>query len=341
MRILKRDLRHGTVKLVPDNPEDLWLLSNIVVEGDGVLGRTFRKIKVGEGNVQKKPVFLSINVDKTEFVGDILRVGGVVAEGIEDVSRGSHHTINVELHDAITIVKRRWPGYVLEKLDQAVKGIRRVLIVVFDRDEALIALMRPSGYEILSALKGSSSGKAFEQKGNGDFFEEIINLVKEYDSRFHLETIVFASPSFWREGMMKALGSDPIAKKVVEASCSGVSEGAIAEVLRRDELQNALRGQRASLEISLVDKLLVEINRCGKVVYGFKDVSDVDNGRVDTLLVTDGFIRKLHDEKRSGAIESLMDSVEDSAGQVVVVSSSHSGGQQLDGLGGVAAFLRY
>src|SRR3989338_4708688 len=88
MQILSADFRHGKAKPRITSLDDLWFLSQVLDEGDLVEGSTLRKLKLGgEGErnarVVKKPVFLTLKVEKVEFHPhrDSLRVAGTVLEG--------------------------------------------------------------------------------------------------------------------------------------------------------------------------------------------------------------------------------------------------------------------
>lgn len=86
MKILMQNLKHGAVKLQPENNDDLWYLSTIIDPGDYIKGKTVRKIKLGREDarktqISKKTVFLKLRVEKIDFKADILRLSGVIAEG--------------------------------------------------------------------------------------------------------------------------------------------------------------------------------------------------------------------------------------------------------------------
>ncbi|OYT31468.1 hypothetical protein B6U93_03555 [Candidatus Woesearchaeota archaeon ex4484_78] len=131
-------------------------------------------------------------------------------------------------------------------------------------------------------------------------------------------------------------------KKVVFASCSSADESAINEVLKRDEIKTVLKEERVSKELALVENLLSEVSKGGLAVYGFENTRNaVLAGAVKTLLVSDGLINKFREEGVFSKLESLMKSVEKMKGKVFLVSSEHSGGKKLDGLGGVAGLLRF
>ncbi|RLI35051.1 mRNA surveillance protein Pelota, partial [Candidatus Bathyarchaeota archaeon] len=61
MKILASDLKHGEVKLVVENLDDLWHLYNIIGEGDLVYAKTSREVKAGgEGSRPSKGKRLSM-----------------------------------------------------------------------------------------------------------------------------------------------------------------------------------------------------------------------------------------------------------------------------------------
>ena len=95
MKIVHKNLKAGEVKLVVENAEDLWLLSQVIDAGDTLKGQTVRKLKVNEeADATKRTVFMAIGVEKTEF-GQLLRVSGKITDGPEDVPRGSYHTFSI------------------------------------------------------------------------------------------------------------------------------------------------------------------------------------------------------------------------------------------------------
>ena len=141
---------------------------------------------------------------------------------------------------------------------------------------------------------------------------------------------------------MKVLKNNSIRKKIIPAVCSSVSENAIQEVIKRPELKNALRQERVSEEMRIVEQLLAEISKAGLVAYGTKDVGEAAYaGAVETIIVSDTLIRRLREAGDYASLESMLLLVERAKGNVVIVSSEHDGGRKLDGLGGIGALLRY
>ena len=48
MKILRDDVKHGIVTVMPEVLDDLWVLYNIVERGDRVYARTSREIRLDE-----------------------------------------------------------------------------------------------------------------------------------------------------------------------------------------------------------------------------------------------------------------------------------------------------
>jgi len=347
MKIISSDFKKGPVKIKIESLDDLWYLSQIIDVGDIVKGKTLRKIKVGssEKEAVRKPVFIVLTVEKLEFskTTNRLRVLGSIVEGPEDVAKGSHHTFNIEEGTVITLVKQKWPDFQVKQLkDAAESSSLNILICVFDREDAFFALMKRSGYELLTHIHGDVAKKAVDEPVKSTFYAQIIKQLEEYDERFKLDKIILASPAFWKEELFKVLQNEELKKKIVPASCSSADESAINEVLKREEVQKALKQERVSDELALVEKVLSEISKQGLAAYGMEEVQQaVDAGAVKDLLVTDALIMDLREKEKFSQLDRLMKDADKSRAKIHIISVEHSGGKKLDGLGGIAALLRF
>lgn len=347
MKIISSNFRKGEAKIKVETLDDLWYLSQIIDAGDVVKGKTFRKIKVGsaEKEAVRKPVFISIKVEKVEFSKTTarLRVLGEILEGPEDVQKGSHHTFNVEEGTVITVFKEEWPDYQVKRLKESAEHkLLKILVCVFDREDAFFALMKRAGYELLTHIHGEVAKKGADAPVKSTFYAEIIKQLEEYDKRFKLDKIILASPAFWKEELFKVLQNPELKSKIVQATCSSADESAINEVLKRDEVQKALKEEQVSEEMVLVEKVLAEISKQGLAAYGLDEVEQaVTAGAVQDLLVTDALIMRLRDEGNFERLEKLMKLADKSKAKVHIISTEHSGGKKLEGLGGIAALLRF
>ncbi|MBI2135039.1 mRNA surveillance protein pelota [Candidatus Woesearchaeota archaeon] len=350
MKLMHSDFKNGEAKVKVENMDDLWYLNQIIDSRDLVKGRTLRKIKMGQEGQRKqdsvkKPVFLLIEVEKVEFgkTSNVLRVSGIVKEGPEDVPLGSYHTFSIEENSVITIIKPHWLRFQIDKLKEASKEIQsKILICVHDREEAYFAMMKKYGYQLLSEIKGNVQKKDDGQKIESTFYRDIIRQLEEYDKRYEINKIILASPAFWKEDLMKQLGNDDLKNKIILATCSSVGENAINEVLKRPETEEALKQDRISKEYKIVEELFTEIAKNNMASYGLEETKNAaEAGAVRILLVTDEFIQKKRLENKYNEIEYIMKAADNAKGDVIIISSEHEAGKKLNGLGGIAAILRY
>ena len=344
MKQLSLKLKQGEARVLVENPDDLWFLNNIIDKGDQVKGKTLRKLKVTEeAGAERKKVFLAIQVEKVEYTANELRVAGKVTEGPEDVPHGSYHTFSIEVGSTISIIKPEWLKYQLDYLREATTAkVPKIVICIFDREEVLFAKLARDGYEMLTTIKGKVAKKAVPEKVRETFYEEIIKQLEEYDARFELDKIILASPSFWKEELYKVLKNPALKNKIIQATCSGVDETAISEVLKRKETQEALRLERVSREMGIVEELFLAIAKAGNASYGMIETKQAsDAGAVEHLLVTDKLIQKLREENRFAELDKIMKTVDRARGKVWIISTEHEGGKRLEGLGGIGAILRY
>ncbi|MBD3203306.1 mRNA surveillance protein pelota [Candidatus Woesearchaeota archaeon] len=350
MKILYKDYKKNKVKLKVESLDDLWTLTYIIEEGDVIRSRTARKIKLGEGKerqskVVKRYVFLGIKVEKTEFheYSNMLRVNGKIIQGTDEIPTGNYHTINIEIDSVFELEKEIFLRYQIKKIKEAAQSKdAKIMICIHDREEALFALLKKYGYEILTRLKGDVTKKAEVNMRTSNFYSHIKKVITEYDKRYNFDSIVIASPSFWKEYLLNQIKDDSLKKKIVTASCSTVNENGINEVIKRPEVKQVLKKQRFSNEINKIENLIKEISINGKSVYGIDHVrSAVYAGAVSELLVTDKFIREKRLNNEFKETEDLMRKTEKMDGQVHIITSEHEGGKKLDGLGGIAGLLRY
>ncbi len=344
MQLITPSPKQGTMQLRITSADDMWHLSQIIAPGDVLTAQTERKIKIGEEKaaITRRKVTLSIKVEKVECSPHFLRVSGKILEGKEDIPAGSYHTINLEEGSAFSLTKESWPRYQLERLNEAAQEkMPPTIIVVFDREEAFFALLKRTGAELLTHLRGEVSKKRVQVKTKVSFYQNIIDAMKQYVERFKLQNIILASPSFWKEELLKELKDAELKRKIIPVSCSSVDETAINEVIASPQTKNALAASRTAEEIAAVESLLAEIRKDSKLAaYGLKEVTEAAEA-VRQLLITDAFIVANQEKGTYAEIDSLLRKIDAAGGTITVICADHSGGKKLAGLGNIAAILRY
>jgi protein pelota len=344
MRIIHQDLKSGIVKVEPDSPDDLWYLSLLIEPGDIVSGESERKVKIGDADTEKarvvrKKVFLSLKAEKVEFADGSLRVLGTITEGPDDIPLGAHHSFSIEQRERFTIQKNEWLSFQVDKLKEAATARPlSILVVVFDREEAIFGMLKTQGYELLSRMKGDVNKKGVEEKKAGNFSKDICRQLQEYDERYSVEHIVAASPAFWKEYLEKELPG-PLKKKTVFATCSEVDASTINELIARPELKKVLEEDRTAREGALVEEFLTAIAK-DKATYGIKDVrKKAEEGAIGTLLVAESYLHESREKGFYKDIDSIMRLVDKSKGKVHILSTHAA--KKVIALGGIAGTLRW
>ncbi|MDO5848461.1 MAG: mRNA surveillance protein pelota [Methanobrevibacter sp.] len=350
MKILKQDKKEGMMELLPETLDDLWHLSHIVEVGDNVSSKTTRRIQDNTGDKLrsdrgvKKTFFLGIEVESISFhiFTGKLRLTGVITRGPEDlIPLGSHHTLEVKLNTPLIIKKDKWSKYAIKRVNQAIESSKKLsaIIVVLEDDTATLGLIRQFGIEYYGPINGSVSGKRIIDKNRNknilQFYQKIVDAILKFDD---IQNIIVAGPGFVKNDFydfLKDKYKDLAKKSIVENIGTGGRVG-IGEVIKKGTVEKLTVENRVANEIMAVNDLLTNIAKnSSKVVYGLQQTKDAVNmGAVEKLLVLDLEIPKNN-------LESIMEIVENMSGEVVVISSEHEGGQQLESLGGVAAILRY
>jgi protein pelota len=347
MKILEKNERQGIVKIVVDSADDLWYLHTIVDRLDRCTGDSEYKYKLdnakgGDGKAQviKKKVWVSITVEKSEFSTGAgqLRISGLVYDGSEDVPRGSHHTLDISEGSRLTIQKERWLDYQQEKLEEAQSAKTSTLLVLFDRESAIFALLTPSGHEVVLNLKGDVPKKGVDEGRAHAFYKEIVGKIAEYVSR-GAEHVIAASPSFWKEYLEKEL-SPELRKRTLFTTISEANENSIKEILRRPELQTALKAQRSTREQILIDDIMTALAR-DRLIYGKEDILQALNeGNISELTVTEHAIATAKDNDCFDELESLLRLASDIKAKVHLLSTKEAMGK-VDGLGGIVGVKRW
>ena len=127
------------------------------------------------------PRVLALTAEKIEYEpeNNSLRILGPIKEGPDDVPLGSYHSFNLQEKDVVTIKKERWSRYQLERLEEAEKPRVTTLVVLFDREEALLSMLTRKGWWKIAEIKGDVQKKAEDSIKKSDFYEQIVKKIQE------------------------------------------------------------------------------------------------------------------------------------------------------------------
>ena len=345
MKVIFKDLKHGEIKLVPENLDDIWHLYNIVDEGDLVRAVTFRTDeqkddKIRSKKAEKKRMKLGVRVSEVKFheFSDRLRIHGTIEEGPQDL--GSFHTLNItaDKMDSLSIVKEEWKYHQLKRIDEAVK-LRNQPIITFvslDDDTATIAVLRQSGVQWITDIDSKRSGKMFESKDRvNEYFGETISVVKTNKTKE--SNLVIVGPGFTKEHFVK-YGREKeahIFEKCIVHGTGDSGMNGIQEAIKTGLIEQITKDNRVVFETSLVEKLFEEIKKNGLATYGKEEVKNaIINGAVERLLIADIMVR-------NDTGEELLRLAKNNNSNFTIINTMHEAGKKIEGIGGVAALLRF
>ena len=344
MKIISFNRKEGLVKIRVDTLDDLWHLSKIIEFGDFVSGEIKRKVKLSDegerSKVAVKNYYAKIKASKIKLESSVLKVSGEIIEGSEELQIGAAHTLDVFTGDVIKIEKA-WKNYQIERLETAEKASKapKALVVVLDDEQAHLAALTASGFQYLASFELRLAKKRFVEKDTG--LGKVVAEILRINSESNPDTIVIASPIFWKEDLISILKEkdNKIIKKIKIEGVSTGTRRAFTELINRGVLEKILKTSQLQKEFELIEELLVEIAKKGLAVYGKKVIAAVEAGAVKTLLFTDEIIEKAREKDKFSELEQLIDKVEARSGEVHIISTDNEAGDKLKGLGVIGALL--
>jgi len=347
MRIIEKDLKKGYVKIVPETTDDLWLLYNIISEGDIVIAKTSREIKFDKGGGSRRiPMTLAIRVTHLEFqpFTNRLRIRGIVVEGPEKFGvKGHYHTLNIDTGTLITIYKDEWPSYVLKKIEEAGKSRAKILLIALDYDDVAIAIMSHQGINIV--YEGSSrlprkDSESFDTELS-HYLKNIVDYVTNLVSREKIQAIVIGSPGYIKHRLGEIL-KETIPSEI-QIYYDNVSMGGwpgVQELSKRDIIRDILRDLEVVKAQNIIEEFMKLLSTNDSyVAYGINEVEEaVKNNAVSKLVIAESMFRQYEDRKR---LEKILDEAARKKAEIIIAPYDSQVEKQVIGLGGIIAILRF
>jgi protein pelota len=354
VKIIEKNISQGFVKVVPDSPDDLWHLYNVIYAGDEVYAYSSRAIKTDTEGARPKSgerfsAFMGVKVISVgwdKFLGK-LRVHGTICHAPDIVPTGAHHTISVALNQPVTIVKKDWPKHLLDRIVRASETEKPLLIISIDDEGFAIAETKQYGVEIRVEERMRLPGKHEADKrveATKAYFKRALNSLSPLWVHNH-SLIVVIGVGFVKGDFVSYLSEEAkeMSKSIVDVkSVNNGGTSGIYEALRSGLLLKASHQLRIVDETETMEEVMKRLGKGeGTVTYGLEAVENaIMMGAVEKLVVADTTLRDAEESKRL-KLEELMHQVEKRNASVTVVSTEHEAGAKLIALGGIAALLRF
>jgi len=354
VKIIEKNLAQDFVKVIPDSPDDLWHLYNVIYQGDEVYAYSSRAIKSDTEASRPKSgervsAFIGvkvISVSWDKFLGK-LRVHGLICHAPDIIPTGAHHTLSIALNQPVTIVKKEWPKHVVDRLLRASETEKPMLIISIDDEGFAIAETKQYGVETRVEQRMRLPGKQEADKrveATKAYFRLAVNSLNKLWTPNH-NPIVVIGAGFVKNDFVNFLNEESreMSRSVVDVkSVNNGGTAGIDEALRSGVLLKAAHQLRVVDETETMEEVMKRLGKGeGTVTYGFDSVENaVKMGAVERLVLADTTLRDA-DEPQRLKLEALMREVEKRRANVTVISTEHEAGAKLLGLGGIAALLRY
>lgn len=368
MKLVHRDVvpqGPGSVKLIPEEADDLWHVYNLVAKGDRLSAVTVRKVQressSGERDVERVKLKLEIEVEAIDYdnVGAVLRIRGKNVVENEHVKIGAFHTLEIDVQRPFVLRKDVWDSMALDTLKQACDpGASADLAVILMQEGLANLLLVGKSVTTTSARIETSIPRkrgpaiAGYEKALNKFFENVLQAVLRHCDFSIVRCLVIASPGFTKDQFYSRLLLEAERRelrsiienksRIVLAHASSGYKHSLGEVLDAPNVMSLIKDTKAAQEVkALKDFHEMMSNDPTRACYGPKHV-EVANEQlaIQTLLITDELFRNADILTRRKYVE-LIESVKNTGGTAHIFSSMHVSGEQLAQLSGIAAVLRF
>jgi len=349
LRIVEEDLKRGVLELRCETVDDLWVLYNIIREGDIVYARTTREVKIRDtGESSRVSVVLGISVKKVEFqqFTDKLRISGIIVDGPEKLGvKGKHHTITIGVGDTIKVIKeKKWEEHELEYIKRFSSHRPKVLIVAVDYDEVCAALLFEQGikyvWEHTNVLPSKTYSIDYEDHLKS-YVKHVVKSISEISGKERVDVVIVTGPGDFKENVARAIREAMRLPVYTDSTSSGGCSG-VREALNRDLVKKIAREFQLIKARELLEFFKELLSKePDMVVYGLEDVLKASQlGAVKTLVIVDDFLKSSSEEEFSKT-QLILRTAYERRSEIVIVPGNSDIGSELRGFGGAIAILRF
>ncbi|KAJ7764997.1 eRF1 domain 1-domain-containing protein [Mycena maculata] len=294
-----------------------------------------------------------------------LHISGPVTVENQHVRLGAFHTLDIEAQRDVRIEKfEGWDSIALSRVEEAIipgKGAE-VAALVCGEGTAAFCLLSQHMTLVTHRLSlpiprksGSSSGATQHEKGLNRFYGTLYDSFLRHVpyANVGLKAIVIASPGWVRDSVYEYLVAEAsrrgdkilqkaLRDKVVKVHISSPHVHSLVEVLKSPEIVSQLKETKFAREGIVLDKFFKMLGTDEMRAWYGPDhvVLAADRGAIGTLLISDDLFRASNPETRKKYV-GLVEAVQQKGGEVVIFSSMHESGQQLNQITGLAAILTF
>ncbi|XP_022742400.1 protein PELOTA 1-like [Durio zibethinus] len=362
MKIVQQNLtlnQPGSVKIILEEHDDLWLVYNLIARGDTIVTDTARKVvrnKSSVTNANRKDCFrvqikIEIKITDVDYDDDssALRVRGRNLVANELMASGAYHTLKIEKNKEFDLTKKLWDSDAIENLHKASEKASRadLAVIIIQTGSAQVFLI---GNKVTTLCAKIEASKTNNKTVSNKFYAGIFQAFVKHVDFNTVRCVVLGSPGSIKEEFrgylfqeaqrlkMKSIGDNKSRFVMVNIG----NKNSLKEILHDDQVMGLIKDTKAVMEIKAYkefsDLLLTDSDRA---CYGPRSVETAhEMMAIEALLITDDLLRSKDIALRQKYME-LVKSVKKAGGKAIVFSSTHVSGEQLAQLTGIAAILRF
>ena len=352
MQILRRESMLWRLRITTN--DDLWSLARLARRGMsiGMLGERRDQTTAGEEGgrakaAERKKMWIRLRIESTEYqsFSDVVRIHGIIEEAKIDI--GSHHTHIISIGDEIELTcQLPFLSTDEQLLQQAVDAAKQtqIALAAVENDEVILFHITPRGLRESTTWAMSGGGKRIDIKqstGVAKQFRE--RVIKELTESLKDDTpLILCGPGHAREVMLTDLRNSGQTRFMSSVGTSMSGRSGANEVLRENLAGNLLENYAISKEISILEEAWKRISTNGPVAYGTEEIDKaLHEGAIETLLISADLLRDEDASIGGKSWQNWTKSLTDYGGELIQCSTDHDSGQQLLGLGGAVALLRF
>ncbi|MGP6240118.1 mRNA surveillance protein pelota [Cuniculiplasma sp. SKW4] len=334
------DEENGWKSLKTESMDDLWYLKNILSKEmlvkKTVMRREEKKDDMERSKESKrKPVTVTIQPESVDFqpFTDRLRITGIIREGPEGLA-GQHQSLVISADDDVEIWMESWDRLTEDLLKESlIKSSSGAIFVSMDDESASVYTLRDYGLYLNGKIDSGKSGKAYNVNySRNAYFDEIEKFLMGINGDF---PVIITGAGFEGEYFLKYLQEKKFPKKVFQFPSSNSEDGAIYEIIGKEQVRRILGNSRLSREREAMEQFLRELGKNGNCAYGLEEIKKyAEAGAISKLIVLENLIRERN-------VVQIMELARSSGSEIIIASDSGQYGEMLKGFGGYVALTRY
>ena len=353
----------GTVQLIVDNNEDLWALYNIMEKGDCIRLSTSRKIQLETGSKVKsikKTLTITLKLEDIEFSPNSIRFKGKNISENDYIKISQYQTDEIIVNSTFYLTKNYWDDIHLETL----KRVTDVTIM-----SEIVAILMEAGIsnlfyitsnqtitkgKITQSMPKKKKGFSKHDLKENKFFNKILNQFIKQINFENTKVLIIAGPGSIKEEfkkfLEKTIESNPKEwvdlkknlNSIIYTESSSGFKHSLQEILSKPNIKALIKDTKCIDDVSVMEKFNeIKGLQPDKLFFGYKSFDIAfKNYAIDTLIVTDGYIRKLPALERKD-LSDKMKELKLNKIKVCQFSSLHFTGEKIDEFGGICGILKF